>query len=272
VNPVKAAAITMITACAVLAAGCGTSAAHHPAAQKPTATAASQPAATPSPAVANAASASERAVANWLAAASSEGSPLASAISGPVMRDYVQFQALWDQALAASGHPAAPETVSTIPGGYQLCGTSNGSTFCDSFTGWRTDARGRITDLAVDGQLISPRLAAGRPSTGSQLAISDVLAYRPGGSSEVVVVYKVRNVSGHVVGNGNPAWLAVFDPSGGGVFQEDQSTSIIPGNLQPGESAIELVAFATRTVTGGFSLRTNDGYNAELAASVLRMP
>jgi len=33
---------------------------------------------------------------------------------------------------------------------------------------------------------------------------------------------------------------------------------------------IELVAFATQTVTGAFSVRTNDGYNAELAASTLR--
>ena len=270
----KAAAIAVIAACAVLAAGCsGTSAPHHPAAQKPTTTAASQPATvTPTPAAADTASANERALANWLAAASSDGSSLASAISGRVMRDYVQLQALWAQAVAANGHPLPPETMSTIPGGYQDCATTNGSTSCDSFTGWQTDAQGRITDVAVDGQLIAPRLAAGRPATGSQLAISDVFAYRPGGTNEVVVIYKVRNVSGHVFGNGNPAWLAVFDPSGGGEFQEDQTNSIIPGNLQPGESAVELVAFSTRTVTGAFSLRTNDQLGTVLAASVLRKP
>ena len=77
---------------------------------------------------------------------------------------------------------------------------------------------------------------------------------------------------GHVVGNGNPAWLAVFDPSGGGVFQEDDSKSVIPGDLQPGESAVEVVAFATRTVTGEFSLRTNDQLETVLATSVLRTP
>jgi hypothetical protein len=62
----------------------------------------------------------------------------------------------------------------------------------------------------------------------------------------------------------------VFDPSGGGQFQEDDNHSTLPGNLQPGESAVEYAAFATRTVTGQFSLRSNDGYFAVLAASTLR--
>lgn len=188
------------------------------------------------------------------------------------MDDYVKFQAWWNAAVAAAGSPNAPETVSTIPDGYQLCGTSNGQNFCDSFTEWQVNAQGYITDVAVDGQLIAPRLAAGRPDSGSQLAISDVLAYRPGNSDDVYVAYKVRNVSGQVFGNGNPAWLAVLDTSGGGEFQEDESSSIIPSNLQPGESAIELVAFATRTPTGVFSLRTNDQVETVLATSALRTP
>jgi hypothetical protein len=269
INPMKA---VVITACAVLAAGCGTSAAPHPtAAHKPT-TAATVPAATPSAVTVDAAGASERTFANWLASSSTDWSPVANAISGPVMREYVKFQALWDEAMAANGQPVAPETVSTIPGGYQLCATSNGGTSCDSFTGWQTDGQGHITDLDVNGQLIAPRLAVGKPDTGSQLAISNVISYRPGNSNEVYVAYKVSNVSGQTFGNGNPAWLAVFDASGGQEFQEDENNSVIPSNLQPGESAVELVAFATQTPTGEFSLRTNDQLETELTASDLQSP
>jgi hypothetical protein len=268
---VTAATIAVITTCVVLGAGCGSSAAQHPAAHDSTSAIATH-AVTPSPVVDDAASANERTVVNWLAADSPEGSSPASAISGPVMRDYLQFEALWGEALAAAGQPLTSETVSTIPGGYQLCGTSNGSTACDSFTDWKTGAQDRITDLAVDGQLIAPRLAAGQPAAGSQLAVSDVLAYRPGGLGEVYVAYKVRNTSGQVFGNGNPAWLAVFDTSGGAEFQEDENNSVIPDNLQPGESAVELVGFATRTVTGQFTLRSNDQLETVLATSALRTP
>jgi len=221
--------------------------------------------------VAAVASANERRFAYWLAGAFPDPSSLASAISGPVMRNYARFQALLAEANAASGSPETPETVSTIAGGYQDCGTdSNGNTICDSLTGFRTDASGRITDLAVNGHLISPRLAVGASNIGSQLAISNVVAYRLVSIGEVVVIYKARNITSHVVGNGNPAFLAVFDPSSGGQFQEDDTNSTLPGNLQPGESAIESAAFATRTVTGQFSLRSNDGYMAVLAASTLR--
>jgi len=248
--------------------GCGTnSTASHPNLSK-----AAHPASRSTSPVASAASANERRVAYWLAGTSPDPSSLASAISGPVMRNYARFEALQAEAHAAAGSPGSPETVSPIPGGYQLCGTdSNGNTACDKFTGFRTDASGRITDLAVNGQLISPRLAVGASSIGSQLAISDVVAYRVVSIGEVLITYKARNITSHVVGNGNPAFLAVFDPSGGGQFQEDDSNSTLPGNLQPGESAIEVAAFATRTVTGQFSLRSNDGYFAVLAASALRM-
>jgi hypothetical protein len=257
-------------------AGCGTSAVSHSGASRrplSKATHAASPSASPaaSPAAA-VASDNERRFAYWLAGASPDPSSLASAISGLVMRNYARFEALLAEANAAAGSPDSPETVSPIPGGYQDCGTdSNGNTACDSFTGFRTDASGRITDLAVNGHLISPRLAVGASGTGSQLAISDVLAYRVVPMGEVLITYKARNITSHVVGNGNPAFLAVFDPSGGGQFQEDDNNSTIPGNLQPGESAIEAAAFATRTVTGQFSLRSNDGYMAVLAASTLRM-
>jgi hypothetical protein len=68
------------------------------------------------------------------------------------------------------------------------------------------------------------------------------------------------------------AGRAVLDTSGGAEFQEDENNSVIPSNLQPGESAIELAAFATRTATGVFSLRTNDQLETALDTSVLQTP
>jgi hypothetical protein len=221
--------------------------------------------------VAAVASANERRLAYWLASTSLDPSSLASAISGPVMRAYARFEALYAEANAASGSPDATEVVSTIPGGYQDCGpNSNGNTVCDAFTEFHTDASGRITNFAVNGHPVAPRLAAGASITGSQLAISDVVAYRLLPLDEVVIAYKARNITSQVVGNGSPAFLAVFDPSGGGQFQDDFNNSTNPGNLQPGETAIEYAAFATHTVTGQFSLRSNDSYMSVLAATTLR--
>ena len=240
-----AAAAAMAVAMAALAGCSGSGASPSGASHSPLAKT-SQPASPSTSSVAAVATVNERRLAYWLAGASPDTAALASAISGPVMRNYAQFESLLAEANAAAGSPDTPGTVSTIPGGYQDCGTdSNGSTSCDSFTGFRTDASGRITDFAVNGHLISPRLAAGASSTGSQLAISDVVAYRVLPLGEVLVTYKARNITSHVVGNGNPAFLAVFDPAGGGQFQEDDTNSTIPGNLQPGESAIESAALAS---------------------------
>jgi hypothetical protein len=61
--------------------------------------------------------------------------------------------------------------------------------------------------------VVAEELHAHTSSTGSQLAISDVVAYRLISIGEVVVTYKALNITSHVVGNGNPAFLAVFDPS-----------------------------------------------------------
>lgn len=271
----RGGALLVMAACAGLATGCGgsSSLASHPGTSHNPAVSATHAASPSASPVAAVAGANERKLAYWLASTSQDASSLARIISGPVMRDYVKFEALLDEADAASGSPDTPGTVSMISAGYQDCGTdSSGSTTCDSFTGFRTNASGRITDFAVNGQRISPRLAVGASSTGSQLAVSDVVAYRLNSIGQVAITYKARNVTSHVVGNGNPAFLAVFDPSGGGQFQEDDSNSTLPGNLQPGESAVEYASFATRTGTGQFSLRTNDGYMAVLAASTLRMP
>lgn len=251
-------------------AGCGSSTPSHPGPPQGPSGKATRVASSSASSVSAVASINERRLAYWLAGTSRDPSSVASAISGPVMRNYALFEAVLSEADAASGSPDSPETVSTISGGYQDCGTnSNGGAACDLFTGFRTDAAGRITDFAVNGHLVSPRLAAGRSSTGSQLAISDVVAYRLLSIGEVVITYKARNISSHVVGNGSPAFLPVFDPSGGGQFQDDYNNSTNPGNLQPGETAIEYAAFGTHTVTGQFSLRTNDSYMAILAATTL---
>jgi hypothetical protein len=75
-----------------------------------------------------------------------------------------------------------------------------------------------------------------------------------------------------VLGNGSPAWLAVFDPTGGGEFQEDDSNSYLPTDLRPDESAVEAVVFDTRTPTGTFTLRTNDQLMSVIASCTLQSP
>jgi hypothetical protein len=200
---------------------------------------------------------------------------LRSVVAGPVMQSYIRQQALIVEAAAEAGSPGATSTVRAgVHGGYQLCSTdSSGHTSCDSFTGFRTDAAGRITDLAVDGQLISARLAVGADSTGSQLAISSVGSYRSVAlGSKVIVSFKVRNISSHPVGNGTPAFLAVFDTSDGSQFNEDDNYSTLPGTLQPGESVAAYAAFDTEAITGRFSLRTNDQLMQVLVASDIRNP
>lgn len=264
-------AVSGIAALAALA-GCGGSAANDRGGPQRAAKAAHASTASASPTMTEAAG-NERRFAYWLAGASPDPASVDSAISGSVMPDYAKFEALLAEADAAAGSPGTPEAVSAVPGGYRLCGTaSDGNTSCDVLTGFRVDGSGRITDVAVNGQPISARLAVGPAETGSQLALSDVDAYRLGSIGQLVVTYKARNITDHVVGNGNPAFLAYFDPSSGGQFQEVDDNSTLPSNLQPGESAVEYAAFATQTVTGQFSLRSNDGYSAVLASSTVQMP
>ena len=228
------AAFAGIAALAALA-GCGGSSANHNGGhQKAAVKAAHTPTASASPKL-TVASGNERRFAYWLAGASPDPASLDSTISGSVMPHYAQFQALLAEADAAAGSPGTPEAVSVITGGYRLCGTSsNDDTSCVTLTGFRVDTSGRVTDVAVNGQPISTRLAAGPAETGSHLAISDVVAYRLGSIGQVVITYKARNITDHVVGNGNPAFLAYFDPSSGGQFQEDDDNSTLPSNLQPG--------------------------------------
>jgi hypothetical protein len=96
--------------------------------------------------------------ARWLAAAAQNPADVQGAISGAVMQDYARFESLKAEADGASGSPDQPETVTPAADGYRLCADDNGSETCDALTGFRADDAGKITDLEVNGQLVSPRL------------------------------------------------------------------------------------------------------------------
>lgn len=196
-------------------------------------------------------------------------SALLSSVAGPVMHSYIRLQALEAAAYAAEGQAGQPGTVTRILGGFQICFGTQG---CQSFTGFRSDATGHITDLAVDGQLISGRLAVGSDRTGSGLAISSVAAYLPTSTGMVTVVFEVRNIGHSVVGQVNPAFLPVLVTSDGHQSSYDSANSLIPGPLQPAESVAVVAVFDTRTITGQFSLRTNDQIEQVLVTSDLRKP
>jgi hypothetical protein len=248
--------IAILAAPAALASvGCSSAGAHHPAHSSSTKTVASS---------------NERSFVNWLARASTDPAQISSTISGPAMLAYAQIEAMNAVAADPRGHPISPETVSLILGGYQGCGTDNGTTFCGSFTDWVTNASGRITDLNIDGQLVSQKIAICSPNGGGQLAFSDVVAYLPTQSGYVQLDYQARNASGHVFGNCKPAWLNVFDPTGGGALQEDRAASNLSGDLQSGKSAVEAVVFATQTPTGSFTLCANDKRQSVIASCTLR--
>jgi hypothetical protein len=272
--------ITMLAALAALAAaGCSSTGAQHPAAaQSSPAKAAITPGATQQPAAETSANtavanANERRFVNWLTGTLTNPGNISSTVSGPVMLAYIQIENMNAVAAAAYGHPVPPETVTTIPGGYKGCAIVNGSTYCDTFTDWLTDASGRITDLNVDGQLVMSAIATCSGAAGNQLAITDAVAYRPSAASNIVEVdYKVRNISGHVFGNGSPAWLDILNPSGGNQLREDDTSSILPRSLQPGESAVEALVFDTPTPTGTLTLRTNDQQQSVIASCTLRTP
>jgi hypothetical protein len=272
--------ITMLAALAALAAaGCSSTGAQHPAAaQSSPAKTATTPVATQQPAAATSANtavanANERRFVTWLTGTLTNLGNISSTVSGPVMLAYIQIENLNAVAAAAYGNPVPAETVTTIPGGYKGCATVNGSKYCDTFTGWLTDASGRITDLNVDGQLLVSAIATCGAATGSQLAITDAVAYRPSAASKIVQLdYKVRNISGHVFGNGSPAWLDILDPTGGAQLREDDTSSILPSSLQPGESAVEALVFDTPTPTGILTLRTNDQHQSVIASCTLRTP
>jgi hypothetical protein len=200
----------------------------------------------------------------------SEVSSVGSSVAGQVMPYYIRMQALWDTAYAAAGDSAQAGSVTQIPEGFQACWS--GATGCQTYTGFRSDTSGRITDFLVNSQSVSSRLAIGGDSTGSGLAISSVSAYLSAQTGTVVISFRVHNVGRQTVGSVNPAFLPVFVTSDGSLFNYDNSDSVLPGPLQPGESVAVISVFDTRIITGKFSLRTNNQVDQILVSTTLLRP
>jgi hypothetical protein len=192
-------------------------------------------------------------------------------VAGPVMTHYIRMQALQAEAAAASGQPEDVGSVTAISGGYQTCYPQGQG--CQSFTAFSSDATGRITGMSVDGQPVAARLAVGPPDSGHGLVLTDVASYLGTQTGQVGVIFRVRNISNQDIRTGSPPFLPVFVTSPGGAqLNYDDSASVIPGPLRPGESAAVVAVFDTRVFTGTISLRTNNGFEAILVSSRLRKP
>lgn len=170
-----------------------------------------------------------------------------SSVSGPVMDAYVRHEALVDEAYAEAGQDQ-PESASKIPDGYQLCYSGT----CQSLTGFRSDASGRITDFFSEGAL-----AVGAGSTGSGLEISDVSLLAAPAAGIMFVTFEAHDMSWTPV-NTDPPFLPVFVASDGSRFQYEVQDSLMPSSLQPGQSAAVDIAFDTADTSGQFSLTEND--------------
>lgn len=248
-----------------LATGCGS--ASHPAAAKPTATvtvtARAQTSHSASPSNTRAA-ANERRFAEATAGSVITIPP--QLVAGPVMRAYIYFEHAFSAADAATGNPDSASTVSSILGGYQLC-SSDGSG-CDDFTAFITNTAGQVTGFSVNGQPVAGRIATGSNSTIHGLVVSDVIAYRLTDAQNLVAVtFRIHDVSYRPINN-DPAALATFDTPAGHL-SEDDSNSALPSSLSPRETIYGYAAFDTTHVTGRFELRSNDGYDLLLAATVM---
>lgn len=159
--------------------------------------------------------------------------------------------------------------MTQISGGFQSCWSA---TRCQSYTGFRSDASGRITDFLVDGQSVSSRLAVGADSTGSGLAIISVSAYLSTETGTVVISFRVQNVGQQTVGSVSPAFLPIFVTPDGSLFNYENSDSALPGPLQPGESVAVIAVFDTRDITGQYSLRTNNQVEQIFVSTGLHRP
>ena len=195
---------------------------------------------------------------------------LLSYAAGPVMPSYLRMQALWDEVNAAAGPPSQPGSVTSLAGGFQVCYAQQGG--CQSLTDFHWDSAGRITDFAVDGELISPRLAVGGTYSGSALTFSSVYSYLETAYGETTVVFEVKNTSGHVLGSAKqPPFLPVFVTPGGTQvpYNTDRST-VTDGSFPPGAVTAGVLVFDTTVFTGQFILRTSNANEQPLAAATLR--
>src|ERR1039457_1808669 len=126
------------------------------------------PSATRTTLVANKAMAKARLIAQALVDSASAGIlPLLNDVAGPVMPPYLRMEALWDDINKAAGARSEPGSVTKAADGFQMCYAGQGG--CQSLSDIHWDSAGRITDFAVDGLPISPRLAVGRTYSGSAL-------------------------------------------------------------------------------------------------------
>lgn len=147
-----------------------------------------------------------------------------------------------------------------------------GSNTCESFTRFRPDASGRITNFFTNGTMVSKRLALGADSSGAGLEISDVssLASITAGGL-VCVTFEARDISWHPV-NTSPPFIPVFVASDGSRFQYDVSQSAVPSSLQPGQSAAVSIGFDTDMIAGQFSLTENTQLGQVIVSTTLRHP
>jgi hypothetical protein len=269
---VKIAIATLAAfALAFATVGCGhasgtTSHTAHPATHESVSTA-SSPASSPAATTSSNSAVNERLFADALASTN----PLIpnSVISGPVMRAYRLVEYEIGAAKAATGNPFNAETVTPIPGGYQLClpDTGNGAQ-CGDITQFVTNPAGQITGVSVGGVPVEGRIATGSPSQMAGLMVSGVVAYVSlQGGSKVYVAFKVKDVSYKPI-NSSPACIATFSTSAG-TYSADDFKSALPSTLAPGETVYGLAIFNTTKATGTFTLHSNDGYNLLLASSKL---
>lgn len=255
------------TALAIVAllAGCGSAGT---VTQSPTAVTSSRPAtaaAARSSAPASVAAANARLIADALASNSASAiSSLGSSVSGAVMDVYIRHEALLGEAYAAEGQPISAEPVYQIPGGYKTCSSS---TTCESFTGFRSDSSGRITDLFSNGGMVSERMAVGADGTGSGLEISDVSSLAALAAGIVFVTFDARDISWHPV-NISPPFIPVFVASDGSRFEYDVAYSAMPSSLQPGQSAAVSIGFNTDKSAGQFSLTENGPGNTIVSTTL----
>jgi len=196
--------------------------------------------------------------------------PLLNDVAGPVMPPYLRMQALWDDVDTAAGVPSQPGAVTNVVGGFQMCYPAQGG--CQSLSGFHWDSAGRITDFAVDGQPISPRLAVGSTYSGSALTFSSAYSYLQTSDGVVNILFKVRNTSGHALGSAKrPAFLPIFVASGGTRVSYNKHYSVIfAGPLEPGAVMEELAVFDTTTLTGKLTLRSDTASTKLLATATLR--
>lgn len=194
---------------------------------------------------------------------------LDSATAGPVMTAYIRSQAIYAEVYAEAGQTDPAETVTSAVSGFRLCYANND---CQRLTGFQANPAGKITGFLVDGHSVSSRLTTGAKKTGNGLTIFSVTGYYFTGSGELGVLFKVRNIGQATFGSVNPAFLSVFVASDGTRYDYDASASRLPGPLQPGDIASAVAFFKTPSITGTFSLVTNDQAKQVLVSTTLRTP